>query len=638
MPDYAALGGEVTLQAAGSVSSYQPRITALKGGGFVLTWTMEEPDDSGVYASVFSADGQLVTERITVTGPVRGSQNTPDVTALNGGGFVIVWADFNGITSDADDSGSAIRGQVFTEAGARVGGQFLVNTTVESDQFSPFVDALDSGGFVVTWSDASGNPDPDTIGVRAQQFSATGGKVGAEVVVPALARGDQYANDVAGLPGGGFVAIWADNGAKPGDTSEFGVFARLFDASGVPTSGELPVNTSGVLDQSDAQVAVLDNGNFVVTWHDESGQGGDAEPLSIKAQVFTGAGARAGTEILVNTGTAGSQADAVVTAVPGGGFAISWQDFGADDPATPFATESFIRLQVFDAAGARQGGEQRVNTTDEFDQRNPTITALANGDIVVAWTDPTGDQGATYIRAQAFRLQPSDPGTDDTLNGTRNADTLDGRGGNDILSGLAGNDLLYGGDGNDVLKGGAGDDVLAGGFGTDTADYSDLRGSVSVSLASARYGGQFTGGSGTDTLTGIENLLGSRDGDELSGDAEANRIQGQMGNDVIFGDAGDDMLFGDAGDDVLDGGEGRDVLAGGAGNDRFVFSSFDGDLVKDWQSGEKIDFTAFFGGTLRLEFRYGRTFAGFDNDSNGQFDFGFIEILATGLTQSDFQL
>ena len=60
-------------------------------------------------------------------------------------------------------------------------------------------------------------------------------------------------------------------------------------------------------------------------------------------------------------------------------------------------------------------------------------------------------------------------------------------------------------------------------------------------------GTQNTVGAGVDTLTGIENLIGSAFNDTLTGDA---------GNNVLTGGAGNDMLLGGAGDDTLDGGAG----------------------------------------------------------------------------------
>ena len=81
--------------------------------------------------------------------------------------------------------------------------------------------------------------------------------------------------------------------------------------------------------------------------------------------------------------------------------------------------------------------------------------------------------------------------------------------------GDAGNDTLKGGGGNDLLAGGAGNDYIEGGEGIDTASYSTTTGSVRVNLAVTTA--QSTGGAGSDTLTGIENLVGGSGNDTLTG-------------------------------------------------------------------------------------------------------------------------
>src|SRR5690606_28640844 len=62
-------------------------------------------------------------------------------------------------------------------------------------------------------------------------------------------------------------------------------------------------------------------------------------------------------------------------------------------------------------------------------------------------------------------------------------DKLTGNDAANLLIGGAGDDTLSGGAGDDLLRGGAGNDKLLGGAGKDTADYSDIRASISVDLA-----------------------------------------------------------------------------------------------------------------------------------------------------------
>ncbi|WP_343717702.1 calcium-binding protein [Inquilinus sp.] len=165
------------------------------------------------------------------------------------------------------------------------------------------------------------------------------------------------------------------------------------------------------------------------------------------------------------------------------------------------------------------------------------------------------------------------------VTGSDLADRLTGNAASNTLYGRGGDDILSGGAGADVLSGDAGADQLDGGSGVDTAYYAGSKAGVQVDLgAHTASGGDAAG----DTLTGIEQLMGSEFGDTLTGDAGAN------------------VLWGQGGDDVLTGGSGGDTLKGGAGSDRFVYlaaGDSDGgvatqDAIGDFTSGDRIDVSA----------------------------------------------
>jgi Ca2+-binding RTX toxin-like protein len=200
----------------------------------------------------------------------------------------------------------------------------------------------------------------------------------------------------------------------------------------------------------------------------------------------------------------------------------------------------------------------------------------------------------------------------DTLNGGDGNDTLDGGVGNDAMNGGAGDDTFLvdsatdtviegGGGGTDtvqstitytitdidvenltllgtgningtgngaanVLTGNAGNNVLSGGAGIDTASYAAATVGITVSLATA--GQQNTIGAGLDTLTGIENLVGSALNDTLtaSGTAAAGIVN------VLSGGAGNDTLAATI-DNV------RDTLDGGAGTDTANYTAYAANLT-----------------------------------------------------------
>lgn len=162
--------------------------------------------------------------------------------------------------------------------------------------------------------------------------------------------------------------------------------------------------------------------------------------------------------------------------------------------------------------------------------------------------------------------------------GSRGDDTLVGDGGANSLRGGAGDDTLSGGGGDDFLEGGEGNNVLDGGSGSDTLLYSVTNAtSTSVNLAAGVATFVTANGVFTDSLTSIENVIGTN------------------GSDVIVGDANNNFIRGGGGADILQGGAGQDVLDGEAGADTFVFQSGDSDVSAP-------DTIRFFGGEDRIQF------------------------------------
>jgi Ca2+-binding RTX toxin-like protein len=213
--------------------------------------------------------------------------------------------------------------------------------------------------------------------------------------------------------------------------------------------------------------------------------------------------------------------------------------------------------------------------------------------------------------------------------------TLNGNGGDDVLRAGAGRDIINGGTGSDLMEGGAGTDVIDGGGGNDTASYFGASAGVTVDLRIDDY--QDTGGAGFDLLTNLRNLQGSRNGDDLTGNAGRNTLDGLGGADVLDGFVGDDELFGGAGRDDLIGGGGNDVLAGGGGTvtDRFIFAPNEGsDTIVDFVDG--IDLIG-VGGFGPLADSPGEVVNAATQVAGGTFvDLGSTEFLISGLSLADF--
>ena len=239
---------------------------------------------------------------------------------------------------------------------------------------------------------------------------------------------------------------------------------------------------------------------------------------------FTGDDGTSGTELFVTDGTRdGTQLLADLN--PGSSYRSGYYGFYPFEP-------TLVRDELFFAARSAEAGTELFKLT-----LNPTVAP---------------SQSLNPITGTA---------NDDNLVGTDADDEIAGGGSNDGVTGQAGNDMLNGRIGNDALDGGAGNDTIDGGEGTDTVVYQFAPAGVDVVLGEGETIGTASDGYGsTDSLSNLENVIGSDFNDNLTGNSGNNSLTGRAGNDTILGLSGDDFLTGGAGADTMSGGEGSDLF------------------------------------------------------------------------------
>jgi len=288
----------------------------------------------------------------------------------------------------------------------KLGSEFRANTYTTNDQNDPSVAALSNGGFVVAWT--SHLQDNSSNDVYAQRYSAAGIKIGGEFrVTPGTSSTQEYPS-VAGLSGGGFVITWT--AYRLGlDQSLNGIHAQLYDAAGTPSGSEFLVNTHTPGDEFHSSVAGLSNGGFIVTW--TSFQYNSTE--DIYGQRYSAAGARIGSEFLVNTYTMGDQYGSSVVGLHNGGFVVTWSSNSQD------GSFEGVYGQRYSNAGKPLGKEFRVNTQTHNSQFQSSVTALKSGDFVVAWTSAGQQPGSAYaVYAQRYNATGARIGTEFLVNTT----------------------------------------------------------------------------------------------------------------------------------------------------------------------------------------------------------------------------
>jgi VCBS repeat-containing protein len=405
---------------------------------------------------------------------------------------------------------------------------------------------------------------------------------------------------------GGTFAINVDNGqyrydaapGKTGVTEQIGY--TLIDNDGDSAGSTLTVNVNGGAAPANNVASVMSASNAIVVDNSLASAGADftatrAATLAVagnnlevqRAQFY--ANSLALTAALLITGTlgGGQPADASDT------LSVNLRQgetLHLDSAAVSSGAATLSYALDDGSYTALTGNSLTANSDGTYHVKVTQAEATASGESyqLNLNLDYSGVQAAVAPATAEPAVDHDTAGHSSALVAADQADAqvITGTEGDDTLVGGQSADELHGGAGNDLLLAGAHTVVLDGGAGFDTVSYAAATSAVTVDL---RGEGNTGGWAAGETLTSIEQLVGSDYNDIFhAGDAGL----------VMDGGKGDDQLFGGAGNDTLIGGTGNDTLSGGGGADTFVWQAGDSgtDTVADFQLGtDTLDLGALLG-------------------------------------------
>jgi large repetitive protein len=362
-------------------------------GDFVVTWTSSDASGYGIYAQRFNASGVAQGTAIAVNTTTLNDQLSSAVAMDNGGNFVVTWQSNHSGFND-------VYAQRYNSAGVAQGSEFRVNATTSGEQRSSNVAMDASGDFVITWT----GRDSSGYGIYAQRYNAAGVAQGSETQVNTYTLSSQDNSSVAivktGVAAGDYIVTWT----SLGQSNLKDVFFQRYNASGLAQGSETAVNQYTTSNQQDVSVSVGENGNFVVTW---SSLDQDGDLQGVYARQFDASGVPLGNEFRVNTTTSGNQQNPTVSLDKNGDFIITWTSFGQDGGGAG------VYAQRYSAAGVPQGGEFLVNTTTNQDQRNSTVALDEDGDAVITWMGKDTNANGIFAQVYKSSELPSTSGIAD---------------------------------------------------------------------------------------------------------------------------------------------------------------------------------------------------------------------------------
>ncbi|MHA4870659.1 Ig-like domain-containing protein [Duganella sp. PWIR1] len=632
------VGNNIPVNTTTAGDQRAPAVSTLYDGGFVVVW--ESNPGTGLAAASsawdiklqrYDADGQAVGDEVDVNTTIAGGQRTPQVTPLRDGGYLVVWSS----RQDNGGADSGIYGQRYDASGAKVGGEVRYNSTVNGEQYSPFIDFNANNPtdtkLVLAWS---GTLADGSTGYAQQLLDGGGNKLGAEQIVYVLPAGDSNAilstvRTATAINSGEYALAWTVRTLS----AEFSVMARFYNSDGTPKGEAIVVASGGIYNGVD--VIESQAGQFMLVWGDASQAGS-----TIVGRNFNTDGTAAGAQFVVSDDDQGGVlTNPVLSLAGGGGIQVNWAGTGnavlrdsggvyqqvispdgqvelgvfADDvppPPASFTVQTVVggNQPVADAFGQYALHEVLGNGAVVYlghlalsgnASYGSTVTVLSGDQVLTTVGVDDGGHWSADLRNLAegpYQLRAvvtdigglSSPSSDIFDITVASAAVLEGTAGNDgpaywldqgandapqTLNGGAGNDTLDGAGGADTLNGGAGNDVYI------VRDYA-----TQVNEAA---------GEGVDTVRtdiydyhlpqNVENLDlgGSQYYLKASGNDLANVITGSASGD-FYGMGGNDTIIGGNNSARMDGGAGNDVEIGGDGYDQFGSLN---DTGNDSQSG-----------------------------------------------------
>lgn len=310
-PAGAPVGGEVQVNVFTAGNQFIPDMAMTPGGDFIVTWISEGQDGPNlratVYARLFSADGSAKTGEFRLSTSDVHNEYYPTAAFCPGGGFVAVWQRF---LPNGDDSDVLARW--FDGSGVPLGEEVVVSSEDYPTNGYPDLACDLQGRAIIVW-EACCSLGGDEADIRLRRFDPDGEPLGAEVRVE-TEPGRTFTPSVAVAPDGRFAVAW--------DTYNK-VWARRFDADGLPVTAPWLVSSASPLPGGfdGAADTLLDAaGNLLVTWTSEGRDGSD---YGVYGKWYDGSGVERGGLFRLNTTTEFDQAGAKVAWQPGG-FLAAW--------------------------------------------------------------------------------------------------------------------------------------------------------------------------------------------------------------------------------------------------------------------------------------------------------------------------
>ncbi len=287
-----------------------------------------------------------------------------------------------------------------------------INSNSDGDQIQPVVATNDTGRLVYVWEDDSDDSDgkitttsnnAHDIYARVMLPESCAISGNSQIVVNVKTEGHQSEPDVAMDKNGNFVVVWTDDHDNNGSTQ---IYMRGFNADGSQRFATKTVNTIDTRNQYQPRIAMAADGQFAVSWTDTESS---ASTPQINVRGFTADGKEAFAQRAIADEVAGSRIKSDIFMDNSHNIIVVWEDDEDGNGSTQ------VKMRILDASGNNKTKVKTVNSASKGDQNMPSVSGKPDGsEFIVVWQNVATSTNYS-IMGRTFNASGAEINADFTL-------------------------------------------------------------------------------------------------------------------------------------------------------------------------------------------------------------------------------
>ncbi len=290
-----------------------------------------------------------------------------------------------------------------------------INANSDGDQIKPVVATNDTGRLVYVWEDDSSEADGKIVNtsnnahdiyariMNPESCSISGN---SEIVINEKTSGHQSDPDVAMDKNGNFVVVWTDDNDNNGSTQ---VYMRGFNADGSQRFATKVVNTVSTRDQYHPHISMASDGQFAVSWTDNSEV---KEMPQIYVRGFKANGTEAFAQRAIADEVKGTRVHSDLFMAEDHSIVVTWEDDDDGNGSTQ------AKMRILNADGTSRTTVKTVNSESKGNQNLPSVSGKPDGsEFIIVWQNVRTSSDYSIMGAR-FNASGTKQGTDFVLSNT----------------------------------------------------------------------------------------------------------------------------------------------------------------------------------------------------------------------------